>query len=266
MAGAADVSAPVLVASTLPELLDEPSAMRLLEAGIAPVAGLSTALVCAGALGAKPGSLQRLMEIAAAARRANSPWKPPRNPPEVRQPGRWLAEHEAKSLLRAKDIPVLAGLLSTPQTRRPRPRVAWLSRRTAVGPGLLHKTEPGALALDLTDEDSVLAAFACLRRLPGHSSTASSSGMAEPGIEILQPPGGRSRPNRRGRARWNLGGGSQRRRGGAALLAPARSSRRWLTSPGRGCPRRPRRPRHRHCCRRPHRRPGCGLLSIETSI
>jgi acetyl-CoA synthetase len=188
MAGAADVSVPVLVASTLPELLDEPSAMRLLEAGIAPVAGLSTGLVCAGALGAKPGSAQRLTEIAAAASRANSPWKPPRNPPEARQPGRWLAEHEAKSLLRANGIPVPAGVVvdSADEAAAAARRIGFPVVLKLSSPGLLHKTELGALALDLTDEDGVLAAFARLRRLPGHSSTAVLvERMAEPGIEIL---------------------------------------------------------------------------------
>jgi acetate---CoA ligase (ADP-forming) len=188
MAGAADVSVPVLVASTLPELLDEPSAMRLLDAGIAPVAGLSTGLVCAGALGAKPGSVQRLTEIAAAASRANSPWKPPRNPPQARQPGRWLAEHEAKSLLRANGIPVPAGVVvdSADEAVAAARRIGFPVVLKLSSPGLLHKTELGALALDLTDEDDVLAAFARLRRLPGHSSTAVLvESMAEPGIEIL---------------------------------------------------------------------------------
>jgi acetyl-CoA synthetase len=188
IAGGADVSVPVLVASTLPELLDEPSAMRLLEAGIAPVAGLSTALVCAAALGAKPGSVQRLTEIAAAASRANSPWKPPHNPPEARQPGRWLAEHEAKSLLRANGIPVPAGVVvdSADEAATAARRIGFPVALKLSSPGLLHKTELGALALGLTDEDAVLAAFARLRRLPGHSSTAVLvERMAEPGIEIL---------------------------------------------------------------------------------
>jgi len=186
VAGAADVSVPVLVASTLPELLDEDSAMRLLESGVAPVAGLSTALVCARALGAQAGAAQRLTEIAAAASEANSP-STPRNP-QHRQPGRWLAEHEAKSLLRTSGIPVPAGAVvhSAGEATEAARRLGFPVVLKLSSPGLLHKSELGALALDLTDEDAVQAAFARLRRLPGHSSTAVLiERMAEPGIEIL---------------------------------------------------------------------------------
>jgi acetyl-CoA synthetase len=187
VAGAADVSVPVLVASTLPELLDEPSAMRLLDAGIAPVAGLSTALVCAQALGAKAGAAERLAEIAAAASEANSPWTPPRNP-QHRRPGRWLAEHEAKSLLRASGIPVPAGAVvhSAAEATEAARRLGFPVVLKLSSPGLLHKSELGALALELTDEEAVQAAFAHLHRLPGHSSTpVLVERMAEPGIEIL---------------------------------------------------------------------------------
>jgi acetyl-CoA synthetase len=188
VAAAADVSVPVLVASTLPELLDEPSAMRLLGAGIAPVAGLSTALVCAHAMGARTSSAQRLMEIAAVAGEANSPRTGPLRNPWRREPGRWLAEHEAKSLLRANGIPVPAGAVvhSAGEAAKAARRLGLPVVLKLSSPGLLHKTELGALALDLTDEEAVQAAFARLRRLPGHSLTAVLvERMAEPGIEIL---------------------------------------------------------------------------------
>jgi acetyl-CoA synthetase len=187
VAGAADVSIPLLVASTLPELLDEPSATRLLEAGIAPVAGLSTALVCARALGTKTGAAQRLTEIAAVASEANSPWTPQHNSLRP-QPGRWLAEHEAKSLLRASGIPVPAGAVvySAGEAAEAARRLGFPVVLKLSSPGLLHKTELGALALDLADEEAVQAAFAHVRRLPGHSSTAVLvERMAGPGIEIL---------------------------------------------------------------------------------
>src|SRR5262245_21771638 len=188
MAGAAEVSVPILVASTLPELLDEASALRLLKAGIAPVAGLSTALVCARALGAKRRSAQRLTEIAAAARRASSPREQASTPPRVRQPGRWLAEHEAKSLLQAGGVPIPARVVvhSADQAAAAARRIGFPVVLKLSSPGLLHKTELGALALDLTDEEAVLAAYTRLRRVPGQSSAAVLvEKMAEPGIEIL---------------------------------------------------------------------------------
>jgi succinyl-CoA synthetase beta subunit len=91
-------------------------------------------------------------------------------------------------LLRANGIPVPAGVVvdSADEAAAAARRIGFPVALKLSSPGLLHKTELGALALDLTDEDGVLAAFARLRRLPGHSSTAVLvEGMAEPGIEIL---------------------------------------------------------------------------------
>jgi succinyl-CoA synthetase beta subunit len=91
-------------------------------------------------------------------------------------------------LLRANGIPVPAGVVvdSADEAAAAARRIGFPVVLKLSSPGLLHKTELGALALDLTDEDGVLAAFARLRRLPGHSSTAVLvERMAEPGIEIL---------------------------------------------------------------------------------
>ena len=68
--GAADAAAPVLVSSTLPELLDEGSALEFMEAGVPAVAGLRTGLACAAALGKPAGDPARLRDIAATAVRA----------------------------------------------------------------------------------------------------------------------------------------------------------------------------------------------------
>ena len=52
--GAAASPVPVLVAATLPELLDDAAAWRFAEAGVPAVAGLRTGLACAAALQARP--------------------------------------------------------------------------------------------------------------------------------------------------------------------------------------------------------------------
>ena len=85
-----------MVSSTLPELLDERSALEFIDAGVPAVAGLRTGLACAAALDQPRADPARLSEIAAAARsaRASSPGGASANG------RRWLAEHEAKELLR----------------------------------------------------------------------------------------------------------------------------------------------------------------------
>ncbi|MEO3860636.1 acetate--CoA ligase family protein [Acrocarpospora sp. B8E8] len=56
---------PVIVASTLPELMPEETAERLAEHGIVAVAGLSEGILCAGALTVPPPDAARLRSIAA---------------------------------------------------------------------------------------------------------------------------------------------------------------------------------------------------------
>ena len=68
--GAAASPVPVLVAATLPELLDDAAAWRFAEAGVAAVGGLRTGLACAAALQTPPPDSARLREMAAAAREA----------------------------------------------------------------------------------------------------------------------------------------------------------------------------------------------------
>ena len=92
----------MLVAATLPELLDDAAAWRFAEAGVPAVAGLRTGLACAAALQApRPPTPRRLREMAGRRHAAVPNGSAPR--------GRWLAEHEAKALLRAAGIPVVDG-------------------------------------------------------------------------------------------------------------------------------------------------------------
>ena len=69
---------PVMVAATLPELLDDAAAARFADAGVPAVAGLRTGLACAAALQAPPPDPARLREMAAAARGSNG--SPSRRP------------------------------------------------------------------------------------------------------------------------------------------------------------------------------------------
>jgi acyl-CoA synthetase (NDP forming) len=100
-AGAGASGAPVMVVSTLPELLDDDAAARFAAAGVPAVAGLRAGLACAAALGRPAPDPARVRAIAAATRRAG------RDP----APLRFFAEHEAKDLLRRAGVPVAKGRL-----------------------------------------------------------------------------------------------------------------------------------------------------------
>ena len=105
-AGAAASPVPVMVTSTLPELLDDTAAGRFADAGIAAIAGLRAGLACAAALRQPAGDPTRVRAIAAAAAlRANgqTPW----------------GEHKAKALLRRAGVPVVEGRSPPARTRPP---------------------------------------------------------------------------------------------------------------------------------------------------
>jgi acetyl-CoA synthetase len=186
-AGAAATSVPTLVASTLPELLDDEAAWELACADVAAVAGLRTALVCAAALRRTPGDGDRLRAIAAAVARGQSA-----------APGPWLDEASAKALLAGAGIRVPPGRVARDEddaaeifTRLGRPVALKL-----VATGLRHKTEARALALGLEDERNVRWAYRDLVRgwnpthpPPNHHAHADArvlvEAMAPPGIELL---------------------------------------------------------------------------------
>ena len=91
LAGAAVSPVPVMVAATLPELLDDEAAWRFCEAGVPAIAGFGRAWPWPlrwRRLRASPGGCGRS----------------PRTP-FAGFPARWLAEHEAKELLRRAACP-----------------------------------------------------------------------------------------------------------------------------------------------------------------
>jgi acyl-CoA synthetase (NDP forming) len=134
-----------MVAATLPELLDDDAAWRFAEAGVPAIAGLRTGVAVAAALAAPPADPARIRSLLSARRRG----------------GRWLAEHEAKALLRSRGVPVPRGLLALNEDEA----VAAFHELSAPvalklsAAGLRHKTAIGAIALDLRDETGVREAF-----------------------------------------------------------------------------------------------------------
>jgi acyl-CoA synthetase (NDP forming) len=179
-AGAAASSVPTLVASTLPELLDDEAAWELACADVAAVAGLRTALVCAAALRRAPGDGDRLRAIAAGAAGGRSA-----------APGPWLDEASAKALLAGAGIRVPPGRVARDEDDAA-DIFARLGRPVAlklVAAGMRHKTEAGALALGLEDARNVRWAYRDLvRGNNGHLHAGARvlvEAMAPPGIELL---------------------------------------------------------------------------------
>ena len=178
-AGAAALRLPVIVSSTLPELLDDAAAWRFAQAGVPTAAGLRTGLRCAAALARERGDPARLRAIAAAARRAGAAHN---------GGGAWLAEHEAKALLRERGARVVEGRLVDGEAAALEAFEA-LGRAVALkltSPALQHKSELGAIELDLRSPHEVRRAYLRLAEL----GSADGAGvlmerMAPPGVEVI---------------------------------------------------------------------------------
>jgi acetyl-CoA synthetase len=173
-AGAAASAAPVLVASTLPELLDDEAAWELACADVAAAAGLRTGIACAAALRRPAGDPERLRRMAAVVVRS--------------APGAWLDEVQAKALLARAGIPVPRGRVAADEDeavdiagRLGRPIALKL-----VSAGLRHKTDSGALALGLEGERHVRWAYRDVVRAAGDApARVLVEAMAPPGLELL---------------------------------------------------------------------------------
>ena len=161
VAGAERTEAAVLVCATLPDLLDDGAAAELAERGVPVVAGLREGLRCAAALREPQGDAARMREVAAVARTV---------PARVDgDGGGWLSESEVKTLLRDRGIGVPDGRTAETEDEAVS---AWSGLGGPVAlklsaPGLLHKSDVGALALALNSEGGVRDAFRRVRSVNG---------------------------------------------------------------------------------------------------
>ncbi len=155
LAGAERSGAAVLLASTLPELLERGAAAELAARGVATAAGLGEAIACAAALRMAPADPERLREVAAAAA----------SPAAAEE---WRGEADAKRLLREAGLGVPAGreAADTAGVVDAARELGFPLALKLSSPALLHKSEAGALALDLNDEATVRAAAGELLALP----------------------------------------------------------------------------------------------------
>jgi acetate---CoA ligase (ADP-forming) len=189
LAGAAASPTPVMMAATLPELLDDTAAARFARAGVPAVAGLRTGLACAAALRRAPAEPARLREIAGAALRAGPNGRPPSSAAAAPDgtPSRTLAEHEAKQLLHAAGVNVVPGRLAAGEDDAV-VALDELGPPVALklsSPSLLHKTELGAVALDIRSAAEVRDAHRRLAALAVEDAAVLVERMADPGLELL---------------------------------------------------------------------------------
>jgi acyl-CoA synthetase (NDP forming) len=168
LAGAEACAVPVMVASTLPELLDDDAAWRFAEAGVPAIAGLRTGVAVAAALTAPLADAARIRALSPGGCRA----------------GRWLAEHRAKAMLRSRGVPVPRQLLALTENEAV---AAFQELGSPVAlklsaAGLRHKTEIGAIALGVRDETAVREAFRRVGAVHGRIATTDNPTTPEPSL------------------------------------------------------------------------------------
>jgi acetyl-CoA synthetase len=175
IAGAGATDASVLVSSTLPDLIDDAACEEFSVRGVVPLSGVRTALSVARALRRPPGDPVRIRAISAAA--AGSA-----------EGGEWLDEAGAKALLGEAGIAVPQGVVAADAGAAVEAwrRIGGPVALKLSAPGLLHKSEAGALELGLDDETEIRVAF---ERLAAIQAPAGGrvlvEAMATPEVELL---------------------------------------------------------------------------------
>jgi len=183
VAGAAETEAATLVASTLPDLVDDAASAELADRGVPVVAGLRTALACARALRLDPGNPDRLRAIGADAARAR-----PADQHAGRDADDWLDEIEAKELLRGAGIAVPEGrvVASEDECAAAMQELGGPVAIKLAARQLRHKSDAGALRLDLRTPDEARAAYRALFSSPvADGARVLVERMAPPGVELL---------------------------------------------------------------------------------
>lgn len=146
------------VTSAFPELLPACARERLHARGIAALQGVEDGLAAWGRIVAYQRNRQRLLEQGEATR-------VPLCPQALEGEGLLLDEWQSKQALRAFGLPVPAGVLSTPERAvTDAARVGYPLVLKAVSAQLPHKTEAGAVALNLRDAAALEVALVQMRQ------------------------------------------------------------------------------------------------------
>ena len=188
--GAEACEAATLLASTLPDLVNEDANRECAARGVPPVGGLTTALASAKALRAPPGDARRLREIAAAAASTHAERREyPHIGGQTRrsaEEGR-VSEGAAKGVLRAAGIPVPDGGEADDDDRcvEIAERIGWPVALKVSGPEINHKSEIGGIELWIEDEAELRAACARLESPDDDGVGFLVERMQPPGLEVL---------------------------------------------------------------------------------
>ena len=146
------------VTSAFPELLPASARERLHAHGIAALQGVEDGLAAWGRIVAYQRNRQRLLEQGEAA-------QVPLCPRPLAGESRLLDEWQSKQALSAFGLPVPGGVLSTPEhALNDATRVGYPLVLKAVSAQLPHKTEAGAVALNLRDAAALQASLAQMRQ------------------------------------------------------------------------------------------------------
>ena len=179
VAGALDAGVAPILASTLPDLVNEGVGRELSSHGVPAVAGLRTALACARALRRAPGNAARLREIAAAARAGGA---------GDASPNGWLGEAATKAALDDAGIEVPAGRVceSADDCAQAAAEIGYPVAVKLNGPGIRHKSDVGGIELGIGGEDELR--LACARVLQAPAADGAEllvERMVDPGVELV---------------------------------------------------------------------------------
>jgi acetyl-CoA synthetase len=181
VAGADEAEAATLVASTLPDLIDDQASGELAHRGVPVIAGLRTALACALALRLPAADPARLEEIAAAAAAAGGG-----GAGDADADG-WIDEIDAKELLRGAGVAVPRGRVvsSADQCVAAANDLGLPVALKVSAPGLLHKSDRGAIVLGLTSEEEVRRGYESLASTQASGDRVLVERMVPAGAELL---------------------------------------------------------------------------------
>ncbi|CAK9889488.1 MULTISPECIES: acetate--CoA ligase family protein [Pseudomonas] len=145
------------VTSALPELLPAFARERLHSHGIAALQGVEDGLAAWGRIAAYQARRQALLDLGESA-------LPPLCPQALHGEGELLNEWQSKQALQAFGLPVPKGVLSTPeQALKDAQPLGYPLVLKALSAQLPHKTEAGAVALNLRDAQALGAALEQMR-------------------------------------------------------------------------------------------------------
>lgn len=146
------------VASAFPELLPASARERLHGHGVAALQGVEDGLAAWGRIAAYRQRRQQLLELGESA-------LVPFCPQALHTQGQLLDEWQSKQALQAFGLPIPNGVLSTPELAQvAAQQLGYPLVLKAVSSDLPHKTEAGAVALNLADADALQDALRQMRQ------------------------------------------------------------------------------------------------------